>query len=678
MLEAERGARAGEASGLYGLKFGPGGTGGAGGGIAQANQATEALKKFNAAKMLNLGSTRTFAQLINLALPGMGGWASSLLQIAGRFGLVGVALIAATAAIKPFIAEMQRAHELQTMIAEAFADQDFDRLVNGYKELQKQQRDNEAVAQRALQNVTGLFSYLDRVGANVQLIWRDYMGKGLKATDTDLAKLKPAVAALGKEVWVKDKALDNMRAMAEVEKTAAQFAIRTAQTAGEVEAAYDSLAEASKKLNDAEKARIDRAAEALINSEKARDNEARKAEIYAQAAEEKKQIDLKSAQSDKETTEARLKQLAQISTAEVQHTNTLAAEQLKRAQSASALREAEIESAESLAQMRATAMDQVLSGAGKITDVFNLQRDAAEAAEQAAQQAFERTADNLKKMIAAGVDVAESTRRLTELTAQRETEQAAARDQRLTSMAKKAEQLAAEATRVYNAELQRVTGTQEAYFNARQAFGEDTLQAEIKFQQSLNGLYREGTADWYNGMAKVASLQKQMREEARGAFQDIAGEAAESLKKKGKKNITIADLQKESAVLEKAANKTLSEAGGGRAVNPDDLFKALSRQGARESFAAKGGNLRDLFERAITPGMTAQQAGVGAPGENFSGLMKASADLFNTGVADFMEAVSAFANATAQQNSEAGGAAMSSKIGRMGQLESKRGPAPAV
>ena len=117
---------------------------------------------------------------------------------------------------------------------------------------------------------------------------------------------------------------------------------------------------------------------------------------------------------------------------------------------------------------------------------------------------------------------------------------------------------------MYDAEISRITQTTGAYFGYRKSLGEDTLNGEIRSQQALNNLYVKGTAEYYNGLKKVADLQKQMREEAKSTFQQIAGAAAESLKKRtGRKAFTLAELQTEAGGIEKQGEALFGAAGRG-------------------------------------------------------------------------------------------------------------------
>jgi hypothetical protein len=178
-----------------------------------------------------------------------------------------------------------------------------------------------------------------------------------------------------------------------------------------------------------------------------------------------------------------------------------------------------------------------------------------------------------------------------------------------------------------------------------------------------------------------------MREEAKSTFQQIAGAAAESLKKRtGRKSFTAAELQSEAGSIEKQGEALFSQFGSNKAVDTDALLKALGMQGSFESFAAQGGSLRERFQTAITDqrGGGFAEAGStlgGGPEIDPSKLMKASADLFRSGVADFTEAVKAFADSSGGQNSPLSWLRdpvthqASETMGRALYLDGKRAPA---
>jgi hypothetical protein len=630
--------------------------------------------------------TRALSHVLSLAVPGMSGLGMGLSAILTHLGPVGagLALLAVTFGILA-----KRADEVAKTnfeIKRSLATSDFERLAGAMTKANEALAEQVDLGDRANQQITGWQSFTDVITSFWKKTAADVTGTGADAQREKLKRLQEGFKQAFSEFEGPKRMREVMRDLNSIEADAANRAIGLADTNDKVNEGYDRLNKTLQVSRDLQVADL----ELQFKQEASKLGLVKGTKEYAQLREitdEKiKAADARLAESAAANADAQKRKLAELATAQVDYTNKLEAEVGKRVASDLDLRKTEIDSAREMAQLRASVIGQTENASDAISDAYRVQADKIEDAEKRAESASARTVANLRAQVAAGIDVEANTRKIGEEEAARETGRQDAANKMKTLRLQQERDLANESKRVYDAEISRITQTTGAYFGYRKSLGEDTLSGEIRSQQALNNLYVKGTAEYYNGLKKVADLQKQMREEAKSTFQQIAGAAAESLKKRtGRKAFTLAELQTEAGGIEKQGEALFGAAGRGQAVDTDALMKALNLQGGFEAFAAQGGNLRERFQTAITDqrGGGFAEAGTvgGAPEIDTSKLMKASADLFRSGVADFTEAVKAFASASGGQDSPLSWLRdpvthqASETMGRALYLDGKRAPA---
>lgn len=643
----------------------------------------EGFKKTGHHAGLTISNIRGFSHVINEAIPGMGGMASGLISVARHLGPVGAIALVAAGAFAIFHGRLAEEARLNYEVSRSQKTLDYGRITGEVKKLDEALAEQQDLQKRAAQQITGLGSFVDAASASIQGLWAIFTGKGEVDIQKRLEKIGPTVADMYDKASGPGAraAIEAAREWAGISEKSAQFNLKQADTADRVTQSYSELASAQTKATDAAIAEIRRQ---LEEDEAKPENQANKVKLRRDANEKIRIEEAKLAAEQKENAEEEKRRQAELVTAVVVSTNKIAESYSKQALSALELRKAEVDASRQIAQLRGEMARDTVDASESINKATDIEVQKIRQAEDTAEAASKNIVANLKAQVEAGIDVVANQRAIAEEEASRATGRIEAENKIATLGIQKNQERAAEAKRVYDAEISRITSTTEAYFNMRKAMGDSTIHGEIQAQQALNNLYKVGTAEYYNGLAKVASLQKQMRDEAKSTFQQIAGAAAESLKKRtGRTNFTAAELQAEAGNIEKQGNKLLGEFGSGKSVNTDALMKSLNMQGGFEAFAAQGGDLRERFNAAITKGGGGFAAAgtstfaTGAPQQDFSKLMKASADLFNTGVGDFQEAVEKFAAAQSGSGSpDLQQAALSSTIGLMGQREAKRGPAP--
>lgn len=630
--------------------------------------------------------TRALSHVLSLAVPGMSGLGMGLASILTHLGPVGagVAILAVTFGILAKRAEEVAKTNFE--IKRSLATADFERLAGALTKANEALAEQVDLGDRANQQITGWQSFTDVVTSFWKKTAADITGTGVDAQREKLKKLQEGFKQAFSEFEGPKRMREIMRDLNSIEADSANRALAIADTNDKVNEGYDRLNKTLQTTHDLQVTDL----ELQFKQEAAKLGLVKGSKEYAQLREvtdaKIAAADTRMAESTTANVEAQKRKLAELATAQSDYTTKLEAEIGKRVQSDLDLRKSEIDSARETAQLRAATIGQTADATDAIGDSYRIQSDKIVESEKVAEMASERLIANLKAQIAAGIDIEANQRKIGEGEAARETGRQEAANKQKTLGLQRDRDLANEAKRVYDAEIGRITQTTAAYFGYRKSLGEDTLNGEIKAQEALNNLYVKGTAEYYNGLKKVADLQKQMREEAKSTFQQIAGAASESLKKRtGRKSFTAAELQTEAGSIEKQGEALFSQFGSNKAVDTDALLKAMGMQGGFERFAAQGGSLRERFQTAITqPGGFAEvgsEFGGGGPEVDTSKLMKASADLFRSGVADFTSAVKAFADASGGQNSPLSWLRdpvthqASETMGRALYLDGKRAPA---
>lgn len=648
----------------------------------------EAGKKAGEGMHFTMLETRALSHVLSLAIPGMQGLGMGMSAIITHLGPVGAGLAVLAITFGLLAKRAEEVAKTNFEIKRSLATADFERLAGALTKANEALAEQIDLGERSKQQITGLVALADVVKSFWSKAFADLTGTGEAAQKEKLARLQEGFKKAFAEFEGPKRQREVLRELNAIEAEAANRAIALADTNDKVNDSYEKLNKTYQVTRDTTVADL----ELAFKQESSKLGLVKGTKEYAQLREI---TDMKIAAQDARMAESlaasaneQKKKLAELATAQVEYTNKLAEEVDKRAQSNLDLRKTEIENARAMAEMQAQAVGTTVNASDSIAEAYRVQADKIEESEKKSEAATARLVANLRAQIAAGLDVEANTRKIAELESERETGRLDAQNKLKTQRLQQDRDLATEAKRVYDSEISNIRTTTESYFGYRKSLGEDTLQGEIKAQQALNNLYVKGTAEYYNGLKKVADLQKQMREEAKSTFQQIAGAAAESLKKRtGRKSFTAAELQAEAGAVQRQGEGLFSAFGRNQAVDTDALMKALNLQGGFEAFAAQGGNLRERFQTAITDQRTAgfapagSEFGGGGPEIDPSKLIKASADLFKTGVADFTDAVGAFVSAAKADDNplkwlrDPGSHAVSEAVGRSMYLDGQRAPA---
>lgn len=720
--------------GAYAQKFGSGGGGGDGGGGGgrgprgvenAANKAGAAVHKMHSSMLTSAGGIRGLAHVLNSIVPGLGGMASGILNVARHLGPWGAAVVAAASALAVLHHRMEETAKFNLEMKKSLDSLNFSGIEGSIEKVSDALTFQQDLLRRSNQEINDFGDFMDVLTSKNRQWYATATGEGAEHLTQKLRELSVAWHKLYDSAGGPGavNAIQHQREAAQVSETVADRSVRLADTTNRVVAAYKAKAAAMDQTKAAELAEIERVFKLDAAKLKGDVYGTQRQALLRDANVKRGDVEAKFAQKAIDNADAEKKALDDVVTSKVGSTNKLIdldkaraksaldlaqaviAADSKMKQSTLDLTKAQVESAARLAQARAKAQGIIVSGSGDISASAAIDRKKIEETEKASQQRFDTEIEgmgkadkkseekynneraNLLRLIENDNEAEKNRQKLDELDKARENEKAALVDT-TTKMQKERdadrvnsvndlekariaenEKLTIEQERLRTETIANNISKQAAYWGMRKSMGYDTIQGEIASQIELNKAYKKGTDEYYNGQKKVYDLQKQARDEAKSSAEQAITTATDALKKKfpGRTKFSRSEVEDAYRNVGKEDQKTMSAFGRNEQVDTGELLKGMGRQQGFEKFEAQGGNLAQLFDRAITP--------------PFKGFQE-STDDFGDSVKAFREAVMAARDAQAASQSadnqylrDPSMNQMSESQGRQRLLESRRGPA---
>ena len=719
IAEAQKGAKAGEASGLYKMMYGGGES------AKGVTQTADAFKKLHEATGHSIGSMRGFARAIDVVAPGLGYTSEGLLHVIHAFGPLAAGFAAAAGSVALFVTASNKATTSVLEFNRATYIGAIDELSAKYQKLADEAKNAEVGIGGLLHRLTGQPSQakIAAVIAAEQLREAFFSAEQEELRGIEIHKVENQTLQKSNEY-----SLENAEGIRDVEKARRGLNatnLRAIQLAEDQERLTFKASAEFKKNEETEGTRA-------VNVEKLAQIQkkyaAQRTDLLEQQsrdtdADNRKEAAQVAARIDSEVKRIDLEKAA---VAARQQTNTIRLESDRALEVAEAeFRSREIQGTDAYLKEKEKSLNEGI----------NLEKIAAE-------ESFKLRRENLTGLIAAGgpgATIRGYRRQLDELAKEEESSYAQLAEKKkqidIQSNQKRIEeerkaaqqrQQVAEQALQHSAAMGRVTVQEtvnfwnsvsgdmtlsiekrreaernamsdaikgaQSFFALRQAQGFSTFTQEIAWQTEQNKLYKVGSDEWLKGLTAVANKQKEMRDVAASAVGGVQSLAVESLKKKGRKTVTKGDIEGEIYDLSIRSQQQISAFTSGGRVKIDEVGQLIPQARAFEAFQREGGSYGELFGRAITP--LVQSTTTFASGAN---TFSKAVDTFAASVGASIPAVPGTTGAaskeapgeyseyfrarresalTASWLSDPYLHKVSETVGRNSQLEGRRGPVP--